>query len=339
MHVDLPETIKTARLVLRPVARADMAMTVIAMNDLAVSGWLSSVPHPYMVTDFEHFLTQIATPGQVFAIDDSDGFAGVIGLDTEFGYWLAPRAQGLGYATEASRAVIGGYFAQNDADVLSGYFEGNTRSAHVLNKLGFVEIGRAPKMCRTFGLNRMHVDVAMSRANFTASYPVAAQSARLTYRDLQPFDAPELHAIVSDFAVVRQLGSFPYPSDPAFTATRAVPYAGAGFAWGVHLNGALIGTVAVTKAELGYMIAPAHWRQGFAGEACHLALTQAFETLPLDEITASVWADNTASLGLLTKLGFEVTAKTNELSKARGVLADGFDLRLTREAWRNPSKA
>ena len=163
--------------------------------------------------------------------------------------------------------------------------------------------------------------------------PETRHSAKLTYRDLQPIDATDLHQIVSNWDVVRQLGSFPWPADPAFTATRAMPYSGDGFAWGVHLAGALIGTVAVTKGELGYMTAPAKWGKGFATEACRFALTHAFETLPLDEITAGVWADNAASRGLLTKLGFEVTARTNEMSKARGVMADGFDMCLTRQRW------
>lgn len=163
--------------------------------------------------------------------------------------------------------------------------------------------------------------------------PETRHSTRLTYRDLQPSDAGALHEIVLNWDVVRQLGSFPWPPDPAFTATRAMPYAGDGFAWGVYLLGALIGTVAVTKGALGYMIAPAQWGQGFATEACRFALTHAFETLPLTEITAGVWADNAASRGLLTKLGFVVTGETCEMSKARGVMADGFDMALTRATW------
>lgn len=339
MQVELPETMATPRLRLRPVVAADKPTIVAAMNDLAVAGWLSSVPHPYSGGNFDHFLTVIAKPGQVFAIEDAAGFAGIIGLEAEFGYWLTPRAHGQGYVAEAARAVLGGYFAVNDATVLSGYFDGNTRSARVLAKLGFVEIGRAQKLCRAWGLDRAHVDVALSREDFIASYPMAAHSARLTYRDLHPFDAPALHALVSDWQVVRQLGSFPWPADPAFTATRVHPYEGDGFAWGIFRGGALIGTVAVTKGELGYMIAPAQWRQGFAIEACRLALDRAFEILPLDAITAGVWADNDASRGLLTKLGFEVTAQTNEMSKARGVMADGFEMRLTRARWCHPRKA
>ena len=333
MPAALPETMQTARLRLRPVAATDRALVVAAMNDLAVSGWLSSVPHPYTVADFEHFLTKIALPCRVFAIDDDAGFAGVIGLEAELGYWLMPSAQGLGYTTEAARAVLAGHFAANRAAVMTGYFAENARSARVLAKLGFAEYGRGAKMCRAMGHERPHVDMTLTFADFIGTQPMAAQSARLSYRDLQPFDASALHEIVSNWDVVRQLGSFPWPADPAFTATRANPYRGDGFAWGVFLSGRLIGTVAVTKGELGYIIAPAAWRQGFAQEACRCALSHAFETLPLDEITAGVWADNAASRGLLAKLGFLVTRQTNEMSLARGALADGFDLRLTRTTW------
>lgn len=338
MHAALPETIQTARLRLRPMVAADKAVLVGLLNDLDVSRWLTVVVHPYTASDFDAYLPR-ARAGYVFIIEDNDGIAGCISRDQQLGYWLAARARGKGYATEAARAVMAAHFCASDLAVAAGYFSENDRSARVLAKLGFAKIGQGPKHCVALAADRPHVDVMLTRAGFIASQSIAAQSARLTYRDLQPFDAPELHALVSDFAVVRQLGSFPWPAEPAYTATRAVPFAGAGFAWGVHLAGALIGTVAVIKGELGYMIAPAHWRQGFAQEACQLALTHAFETLPLDEITAGVWADNAASLGLLTKLGFEVTATTNEMSKARGVAANGFDLHLTRKAWQNPSKA
>ena len=333
MHSGLPETLYTARLNLRPICAGDGAVIVPALNDLAVAGWLSSVPHPYDAVDFAYFSSDIARPGRVFAIQDAAGFAGVIGLDHEFGYWLAPRAQGMGYATEAARAVLPAYFIDHSEAVLSGYFEGNSRSLRVLTKLGFVERSRGPKLCRALGQDRPHVDVSLSRSDFIRHLPAPAHPTHLIFRALQASDADALHAIVSDWTVVRQLGSFPWPPDPAFSASRVVPFAGDGFVWGICLAGALIGTVAVTKGELGYMIAPAHHRMGFAQHACRRAIGHAFEALVLDEITAGVWADNAGSIGLLTKLGFTVTAATAEMSRARGVVADGFDMCLTRADW------
>lgn len=332
MRAALPDEIKTARLRLRPPMAADRELVVEGLNDLAVSGWLARVVHPYSTADFDAYFPQ-ARAAFNYVIEDEAGFAGCISLNPHIGYWLSPPAQGRGYATEAARAILAAHFAVDADAVVSGFFEGNDRSAHVLTKLGFVETGRGLQMCLAFGAERAHVDLVLTRSDFIAAQPMLARSARLGYRDLQPFDATDLHAIVSNWDVARQLGSFPWPSDPAFTATRAQPYTGDGFAWGVHLNGALIGTIAVTKGELGYMIAPAQWRQGFAEEACRCALAHAFETLSLDDITAGVWADNDASRGVLAKLGFEVIAETNQMSKARGVMADGFDLALTRAAW------
>jgi RimJ/RimL family protein N-acetyltransferase len=158
---------RTARLTLRPVAASDEAAVVAGVGVIAVSGWLAVVPHPYTSADFQHFLSDIADPGETFAIEDDSGFAGIISLvDGVLGYWLVPRAQGFGYATEAGRCLVAAHFAASDASLTSGYFEGNRRSAHVLDKLGFVETGRDVKHCRSQGADLPHVVVALSREAF-----------------------------------------------------------------------------------------------------------------------------------------------------------------------------
>jgi hypothetical protein len=50
--------------------------------------------------------------------------------------------------------------------------------------------------------------------------------AEITCRYVRPTYLPALTAIMSDFQVVRQLGSWPWPQHAAFTATRCQPYAG-----------------------------------------------------------------------------------------------------------------
>lgn len=134
----LPVTLETARLRLRPVSLDDQAAVLSGLNDFGVSGWLARVPYPYTRDDFIAFLEGVARAGESFAIDDDDGFAGVITKGSELGYWLTPRAQGRGYATEAARAVLAAWFEAGGGDVVSGYFEDNLRSARVLGKLGFV---------------------------------------------------------------------------------------------------------------------------------------------------------------------------------------------------------
>ena len=140
---------------------------VAGVDDIAVSGWLAVVPHPYSAADFRHFLTDIAVPGETFIIEDSAGFAGVISLvDSELGYWLAPRAQGLGYATEAGRCLVAAHFAASNEPLTSGYFAGNTRSANVLGKLGFVESGRDLKRCVARNADLPHVNVRLTPKDF-----------------------------------------------------------------------------------------------------------------------------------------------------------------------------
>lgn len=58
------------------------------------------------------------------------------------------------------------------------------------------------------------------------------------------------------------------------------------------------------RAELGYVIGRAHWRQGYAREALRALLAHAFEGLHLRRIEAEVNPDNVASDALLRALGF-----------------------------------
>lgn len=137
------------------------------IDDIAVAGWLAVVPHPYKAADFHHFHKDIAVPGETFVIEAGTRFAGIISLvDGVLGYWLAIRAQGRGYATEAGRCLVAAHFASKDAPLRSGYFDGNLRSANVLEKLGFVETGRDMKHCVARGTDLPHVNVRLTRGAF-----------------------------------------------------------------------------------------------------------------------------------------------------------------------------
>ncbi len=158
---------RTARLALRPLVASDEAVVVAAIDDIAVSGWLIPVPHPYSVADFHVFLNEVAAPGEEFVLEDADGFVGLVGLsDDLLGYWLDPRAHGRGYATEAARCLVAAHFAGGGGKLDSGYFEGNTRSANVLRKLGFVETGRDRRFCTALGVEREHVVMHLTREAF-----------------------------------------------------------------------------------------------------------------------------------------------------------------------------
>lgn len=327
--------LQTQRLILRPVTEGDRAAVMAGVGDLAVSRWLAVVPHPYTDADFDYFLTEIATPGDVFAVEDAQGFCGIMDTgDGILGYWMAPAVHGRGYATEAARLALAARFAVDDSAMESGYFADNARSANVLRKLGFVETGRDQRHCRALDKGVAHVVVGLTKDAFIAALPVEARSERLAFRGLYPTDAAALHDVVRHWEVTRMLGpKWPWPADPAFTATRAWPYGGDGFVWGLLRDGDLIGTVGVTEGELGYSLRPDHHRQGLMTEACETALDFAFGDMGLDRVHASVWADNAASLALLRRLGFVVTGENTDTSFARPDPSPGFDLVLTAAAW------
>ncbi|SLN59455.1 GNAT family N-acetyltransferase [Roseisalinus antarcticus] len=159
-------------------------------------------------------------------------------------------------------------------------------------------------------------------------------TARLTLRPLGPDDAPALHAIVSDLAVVRELGPFWWPLDFDKTASRARPHIGDGFVWGLFEGDTLIGSVGVTGGEIGYMLRQDRWGRGLAREAATAALDRAFGPMALQQVGARVWADNAPSLALLHRLGFVETGRHTEMAPARGVRTAGVDLRLDSAAWR-----
>ena len=160
--------VKTMRLRLRPLGEGDRSDVIRTMNDLSVAGWLAPVPYPYRDADFDHFLREIVRPGETFAMEDGTGFAGVIDCGAELGFWLVPAAQGKGYATEAAEALLARRFAAEGGNVTAGYFEANLRSARVLEKLGFVEMGRREVECRPLRRLLPHIDMCLTAADYGA---------------------------------------------------------------------------------------------------------------------------------------------------------------------------
>ena len=94
----------------------------------------------------------------------------------------------------------------------------------------------------------------------------------------------------------------------------------------------------MTEDVLGYMFRPDTWRQGYATEACRLAIDAAFQA-GRDHLVAGVWAGNDASLQLLVKLGFTKTGDDVSFNAAHGVEMAGHWLRLDRAAWQSGDRA
>ena len=302
--------LQTARLTLRPVAATDAAAVVAHLNDLAISGWLARVPVPYTAADFHEFSTEIAYPGETFAIDDAQGLVGMIGAGFELGYWLVPRAQGLGYATEATRAVLDMQFAHDESTVAAGYFEGNAPSARVLAKLGFVETGRSLKHCRAFGIERPHVDLRLTPEAFLAANPLEIRTDRLRLAPLDiERDWRDIARIGGDPLVARMTSSHrsPWPEAEVRATLIESEWRGKlGFRLGIWFEGKLVGAVGLwdDPVETGYFLDPAFWGRGIVTEAMAAFLPQMIARFGLAEVIADHCTDNPASGAVLRKLGF-----------------------------------
>lgn len=148
-------------------------------------------------------------------------------------------------------------------------------------------------------------------------------TARLRLRRARPEDLDALHALVSDWEVVKQTATWPWPPDRAFTETRAQPMpAGRGIGGPVFADGELVGMVGVnatdTCPQLGYMFARAQWGRGFASEIGRALIAHAFATYDWPSIGAGVFEENPASVRVLVKLGFDETGRCAGPSLAQG---------------------
>ncbi len=142
---------RTDRLLLRPVWNEDAAVLVKAISDEAIVRNLANAPWPYTIKDAKEFIAidhDKRTPNFML-IRRTNGISQLIGScgiakfndKIEIGYWIARNHWGLGYATEAARAVLEVAYSLGHTQIYAGYFADNPVSGHVLRKLGFVQSG------------------------------------------------------------------------------------------------------------------------------------------------------------------------------------------------------
>ncbi len=319
---------------MRPVTGADEAAIVEGVRDWDVAKWLAVVPHPYGPAEAREFIEKVVpSAGRVWGIDDGE-LVGIVSLGAELGYWITRGRWGRGYMTEAARAVLDWHFGRRDADsVLSGCFEGNHRSRAVLVKLGFQLTGLERKGCMSRGEDLVSHRMLLTREGHRAA------AADLAFRPIGPEDVESLMALVSEYSIVRNMGLWPWPPDPAFTARRAHSFRGSGFVWAILRRGVMVGTVSVTgpedDAELGYMLTAALQGQGIMTLAAAAAVAHTFATRPLERIRADIWADNLASARLLARMGFVRTHTERQYALARNETTVSETWYLTRATWQS----
>jgi RimJ/RimL family protein N-acetyltransferase len=143
---------RTERLLLRPSWPEDAGELHQAIADEGIVRNLARAPWPYTAEDavrsatqehdahFPSFLMMLRTNGAPRLI----GACGIGNLngEAELGYWIGRPYWGLGFATEASRAVVEIAKAIGHKKLVANHFTDNPASGNVLRKLGFQSTGK-----------------------------------------------------------------------------------------------------------------------------------------------------------------------------------------------------
>ena len=154
----LPETVETARLLLRPPRVSDLDDLVAGANNANVL-FFTGLPLPYGRDHGSAFLGKAARQSHhPYVITDrvSDRLLGIIGLyahdgaPVELGYWLGETHWGQGLAPEAIAGLLDA--ARQVGPVHAKVVSENVRSIRALEKAGFVTVDHATStLDRHFG--------------------------------------------------------------------------------------------------------------------------------------------------------------------------------------------
>lgn len=149
-------TLKTKRLVLRPFRPGDAAEVQRLAGAREIAAGTLTVPHPYPDGAAEEWIAThpgnwAERKGLTLAVTrrHDDALVGAVGLmltmadrRAELGYWVGVPWWNLGYATEASRAIIDFGFASLGLHrIMARHMVRNPASGRVMLKLGMQQEG------------------------------------------------------------------------------------------------------------------------------------------------------------------------------------------------------
>lgn len=149
---------RTERLLLRPFWPEDATAVLAGINNPLILKNLSSPPCPYGLADAQEFCAlpfdeKLPNFAMIRRTRGTPELIGSIGLGRlgddapyegaiQIGYWLDQRHWGLGYTSEAARAVLQIAAAIGHRQIIGRHFADNPASGRVLHKIGFRPTGR-----------------------------------------------------------------------------------------------------------------------------------------------------------------------------------------------------
>jgi RimJ/RimL family protein N-acetyltransferase len=161
---------------------------------------------------------------------------------------------------------------------------------------------------------------------------------RLVLRRMMGYDAPALHAMLSDAETMRYWSTPPHATlaeTEAWVAEGlAAAASGDGHDFVALENERLIGRVAFWMGnEIGFLFSRAVWGKGYAREALLAVLRYGFDQLGFKSVRADVDPNNARSLKLLERVGFKRTGFAEKTFKIGETWVDSIYLELSAEAF------
>ncbi|MBX6332260.1 MAG: GNAT family N-acetyltransferase, partial [Gemmatimonadaceae bacterium] len=164
--MNVPRSIDTPRLILRPFAIEDAPAVQRLAGDRDVASTTLTIPHPYEGGVAEAWIAHLQTDMErgtsvVFAvvIREARTLVGAVGLTiapdharAEMGYWIGKPYRGRGYCTEAAAALLEVAFERLGLHrVYATHFARNPASGRVMQKLGMTREGRLREHVQKWG--------------------------------------------------------------------------------------------------------------------------------------------------------------------------------------------
>ena len=177
-------------------------------------------------------------------------------------------------------------------------------------------------------------------------------SERLILRDFVEEDLAHVYAIRSDPEVARFMDFAPETLEQTrgwlngvitHSRERKAPSDGYNLAVVLGATGRVIGWVGFGESErfppgsgehgVGYMIARAHWRQGYASEALRAVIDFSFRSLGARRVSAWCWADNAASARVMEKAGMRFVRRNERTEPKSGSSTPCLEYAVRSDEW------
>jgi RimJ/RimL family protein N-acetyltransferase len=329
------------RLRLRPWQAADAPDLVAALASPDVHRFIA-LPHPYTRADADRFITGIARPGRAdgsalecaVAEAATGRLVGSAALrlvdDAEVGYWIAPAAQGNGYAAEAATVLADWAFScglarvrlacdvRNVASVrtalAAGYrYEGIARAAIVSPGGGSVP----PRRGELARFARLPDDPVGPVPYAFPQLPAEGLSdGVLQLRVSREEDAPALAETDDELTLRWGFTGVAHTEaqarrESASGALQWLVGATAPFTMVDVATGLVAGSLRLRKAGppqvggIGYVVHPAFRGRGYTTRALRLLVPWAFEVADFARLELGAKEGNVASLRAAANAGFE----------------------------------